>query len=52
MSGFSQPKPVLLPGAQSSLSTPLWIFLSSACPGMPAPVVALSAAGGNRSPKN
>lgn len=49
MSGFSQPKPILLPETQPSLSTPIWIFLSPACPGMLAPVVALSAAGGNRS---
>lgn len=48
-SHFSQPKPVLLPEAQSSLSTPIWIFLSPACPGLPASVVALSAAEGSRS---
>lgn len=49
MSGFSQAKPVLLPEAQSSLSTPVWILFSPGSPGMTAPVVGLSAAGGNRS---
>lgn len=49
MSDFSQPKLVLLPEEQFSFCTPIWIFMSPACLGMTAPVVALWAAGGNRS---